>query len=86
MMLIRSSLPSSNPVTLPDTVHLLFEAEAKIEKITKIRKNHSKSSKKHICSKLMGRGVASPGVENVMASPESVFKLWIGLPTPYKQK
>ena len=31
-MLIRSSLPSSNPVTLPDTVHLMFEAEAKIEK------------------------------------------------------
>ena len=32
MMLIRSSLPSSNPVTLPDTVHLLSEAESKTEK------------------------------------------------------
>ena len=28
-MLIRSSLPSSNPVTLPDTVHLLSEAGQK---------------------------------------------------------
>ena len=42
-MLIRSSLPSSNPATLPDAVHLLFEAEAKIEKSRK-SKNHSKKS------------------------------------------
>ena len=32
MMLIRSSLPSNNPLTLPDTVHLLSEAESKTEK------------------------------------------------------
>ena len=32
MMLIRSSPPSSNPVALPDTVHLLSEAEPKNEK------------------------------------------------------
>ena len=49
MMLIRSSLPSSNPVTLPDTVHLFFEAESKIEKIMKIRKITSQNKKNNIC-------------------------------------
>ena len=35
MMLIRSSLPSSNPVTLPDAVCIAFGPEAKTEKSRK---------------------------------------------------
>ena len=41
MMLIQSSILSSNPVTLPDTVVLLSETESEIRKI----KNFSKSIK-----------------------------------------
>ena len=38
-MLIRSSLLSSNPLTLPDTIHLLSEAESKTEKSKIYTKN-----------------------------------------------
>ena len=38
-MLMRSSVLSSNSVTLPDTVHLLSEAEPKIEKSLKKEKH-----------------------------------------------